>query len=142
MSAQPYQPGTTNVAPQITAIKAAGAQVLVDFTIPTYTALGQLTSFKLGYQPQLVISNVGADPVTLGTMFEAFSKGQASTALIEGAITDGYIPSVAQTSNSWIGLFKKIHDQYEPSAPFDFPTVYGMASAYTFAQALKHPADD
>src|SRR5699024_11874345 len=56
VSTQPYEPGNTNVAPQITALQKAGAQVLVDFTIPAYTALGQLTSFKLGYKPQLVVS--------------------------------------------------------------------------------------
>jgi ABC-type branched-subunit amino acid transport system substrate-binding protein len=137
VSAQPYEPGNTNVAPQITAIQKAGAQVLVDFTIPAYTALGQLTSFKLGYKPQLVVSNVGIDPTTVGGLLKAFSKGKASTALIEGAITDGYLPSTADTANPWIALFKKIHDQYDAKAPFDGNVEYGMASAYTFAEALK-----
>ena len=54
VSKQPYQSGTTTLAPQITAIKSAGAKVLVDFTVPIYTAIGQLTSFTLGYKPQLV----------------------------------------------------------------------------------------
>ncbi len=137
VSTQPYEPGNTNVAPQITAIQKAGAQVLVDFTIPAYTALGQLTSFKLGYKPQLVVSNVGIDPTTVGGLLKAFSKGKADTALIEGAITDGYLPSTSDTSNPWVALFKKIHDQYDPKAPFDGNVEYGMASAYTFAQALK-----
>ena len=137
VSAQPYEPGNTNVAPQITAIQKAGAQVLVDFTIPAYTALGQLTSFKLGYKPQLVVSNVGIDPTTVGGLLKAFSKGKASTALIEGAITDYYLPSTSDTSNPWVALFKKIHDQYDRKAPFDGNVEYGMASAYTFAEALK-----
>ena len=65
-------------------------------------------------------------------------KGKASgTALIEGAITDGYLPSTADTSNPWIQLFKKIHDQYDASAPFDGNVEYGMANAYTLVQALK-----
>ena len=37
-----------------------------------------------------------------------------------------------------IQLFKKIHDQYDAKAPFDGNVEYGMASAYTFAQALKN----
>src|SRR5207248_5291569 len=53
---QPYESGVTTLAPQITAIKASGAKVLVDYTVPIYTAIGQLTSFTLGYKPQLVIS--------------------------------------------------------------------------------------
>jgi ABC-type branched-subunit amino acid transport system substrate-binding protein len=137
VSAQPYQPGGTNVAPQISAIKAAGAQVLVDFTVPIYTALGQLTSFTLGYKPQLVVSNVGIDPTTVGGLLKTFSKGKAGTALIEGAITDGYLPSSSDLANPWIALFKKIHDQYDASAPFDGNVEYGMANAYTLAQALQ-----
>jgi ABC-type branched-subunit amino acid transport system substrate-binding protein len=137
VSAQPYQPGGTNVAPQISAIKASGAQVLVDFTVPIYTALGQLTSFTLGYKPQLVVSNVGIDPITVGGLLKTFSKGKAGTALIEGAITDGYLPSSSDLANPWVALFKKIHDQYDASAPFDGNVEYGMANAYTLAQALQ-----
>ena len=91
---EPYQSGVTTLAPQITALKAAKAQVLVDFTVPIYTAIGQLTSFTLGYKPQLVISNVGIDPTTVAGLLKTISKGKASgTGLIEGAITDGYLPS-------------------------------------------------
>ena len=125
------------MAPQITAIKGKGAQVLVDFTIPAYTALGQLTSLKLGYKPQLVVSNVGIDPTTVGGLLKEFSKGKASTALIEGAITDAYLPPPTDTSNPWIQLFKKIHDKYDKGAPFDGNVEYGMAVGYTFAQVLK-----
>jgi branched-chain amino acid transport system substrate-binding protein len=137
VTAQPYQPGNTNVAPQLTAIKDKGAEVLVDFTIPAYTALGQLTSFKLGYKPQLVVSNVGIDPTTVGGLLKEFSKGKADTSLIEGAVSDAYLPPPTAASNPWIQLFKRIHDQYDRSAPFDGNVVYGMAVAYTFAQALK-----
>jgi branched-chain amino acid transport system substrate-binding protein len=135
---QPYQSGVTTLAPQITAIKASKARVLVDFTVPIYTAIGQLTSFTLGYKPQLVVSNVGIDPTTVGGLLKSISKGKASgTALIEGAITDGYLPSTADTQNAWIQLFKRIHDQYDKSAPFDGNVEYGMANAYTLVQALK-----
>jgi ABC-type branched-subunit amino acid transport system substrate-binding protein len=137
-AAKPYQPTVTNVAPQITAIQKSGAQVLVDFSIPAFTALERLTSFKLGYKPQLAVSNVGIDPTTVGGLLKSFSKGKADTALIEGAITDAYLPSTADASNSWVQLFKKIHDQYDAKAPFDGNVEYGMASAYTFAQALKN----
>ena len=138
VSKEPYQPGVTTLAPQITAIKSSGAQVLVDFTVPIYTAIGQLTSFTLGYKPQLVVSNVGIDPTTVGGLLKTISKGKASgTALIEGAITDGYLPSNTDTSNPWIQLFMKVHSQYDASAPFDGNVEYGMANAYTLVQALQ-----
>ena len=116
----------------------AGAKVLVDFTVPIYTAIAQLTSFTLGYKPQLVVSNVGIDPTTVAALLKTVSKGKASgTALIEGAITDGYLPSNTDTSNPWIQLFMKVHAQYDSSAPFDGNVEYGMANAYTLVQALQ-----
>jgi len=138
VSKQAYQSGTTTLAPQITQIKTSKAKVLVQFTVPIYTAIAELTSFTLGYKPQLVVSNVGIDPITVGGLLKVVSKGKASgTGLIEGAITDGYLPSTADTQNPWIQLFLKIHDQYDKQAPFDGNVEYGMANAYTLVQALK-----
>jgi ABC-type branched-subunit amino acid transport system substrate-binding protein len=135
---EPYESGTTTLASEVTAIKAAKATVMVDFTVPIYTAIAQLTSFTLGYKPQLVVSNVGIDPTTVGGLLKAVSKGKASgTGLIEGAITDGYLPSSSDTSNPWIQLFEKIHAQYDAKAPFDGNVEYGMSAAYTLVQALK-----
>jgi branched-chain amino acid transport system substrate-binding protein len=135
---EPYQSGTTTLASQVTAIKAAKATVMVDFTVPIYTAIAQLTSFTLGFKPQLVVSNVGIDPITVGGLLKSVSKGKVSgTALIEGAITDGYLPSNTDTTNPWIQLFSKIHAQYDAKAPFDGNVEYGMANAYTLVQALK-----
>ncbi len=138
VSAQPYQSGTETLAPQITAIKSAGAEVVVYFTVPIYTAIGQLTAFKLGYKPQLFVSNVGIDPTTVAGLLKTVSKGQASgTALIEGTYTNGYLPSSSDTSNPWVAFFKKIKEQYDPSVPFDGNVLYGMANAYTLVQALQ-----
>jgi ABC-type branched-subunit amino acid transport system substrate-binding protein len=138
VSAQPYQSGTETLAPQITAIKSAGAEVVVYFTVPIYTAIAQLTAFTLGYKPQLFVSNVGIDPTTVATLLKTVSKGKASgTGLIEGTYTNGYLPSSSDTANPWTALFKKIRDQYDPSAPFDGNVLYGMANAYTLVQALQ-----
>jgi ABC-type branched-subunit amino acid transport system substrate-binding protein len=137
VSKQSYEPTTQTLAPQITALKASGATVLVDFTVPAYTAIGQLTSFTLGWKPQLVISSVGIDPTTVAGLLKTISKGKASgTGLIDGAITDGYLPSTANNSNPWIRLFRKIHALYDSSAPFDGNVEFGMANAYTLVQAL------
>ena len=84
------------------------------------------------------VRSVGIDPTTVAGLLKTVSKGKASgTGLIEGAITDGYLPSNTDTSNPWIQLFMKVHAQYDPSAPFDGNVEYGMASAYTLVQALQ-----
>jgi ABC-type branched-subunit amino acid transport system substrate-binding protein len=137
VSKQAYRPGVATLEPQVAALKAAGAKVLVDFTLPFYTALGQLASFKLGYKPQLVVSNAGSDPTTVGALLKSASKGKASrTSPIEGALTDGYLPSPTAMTNPWIRLFRKVRAEYDPGAPFDANVVYGMANAYTLVQAL------
>jgi ABC-type branched-subunit amino acid transport system substrate-binding protein len=140
VSRQSYVPTNVNVAPQVAALRASGAQVVVSFSVPAFTALLKLTSLKLGFSPQLVVSNVGSDPITLGGLLESYAKQGGATvngnSLTNGIITDGYAPSVGDTSNSWIALFSKVHDQYDAKAPFDGNVLYGMAAAYTFVQAM------
>lgn len=135
-----YNPLVTNVAPQVTALKAAGAQVVVSFSVPAFTALLELNSLKLSFSPQLVVSNVGSDPITLAGLLESYAKQGGATvsgnALTQGIITDGYTPSIGDTSNSWIQLFTKIHSQYLPKLPLDGNVGYGMGAAYTFVQAM------
>jgi ABC-type branched-subunit amino acid transport system substrate-binding protein len=137
VSRQSYQPGNTDIGPQMAAIKQSGAQVLVMFTIPAYTALAHLAAVKLDLKTQFVVSNVGSDPTTVGGLLKEFSKGKAGTALLEGQITDGYLPPIDDESDSWAALFRKVHDSYIPKLPLDGNVEYGMALAYTFATALQ-----
>ena len=139
VSKQSYVDTNVNIAPQVAALRASGAQVVVSFSIPAFTALLKLDSLKLGFSPQLVVSDVGSDPITLSGLLEAFAKQGGATVngnqLTNGIITDDYLPAL-NTSDSWYVLFKKIHDQYEPKAPLDGNFLYGMAVAYTFVQAM------
>jgi branched-chain amino acid transport system substrate-binding protein len=139
VSKQSYVPTNVNVGPAVAALRAAGAQVVVSFSIPAFTALLKLTSLKLGFSPTLVVSNVGSDPITLSGLLEAFAKQAGATVngnqLTTGMITDAYLPGLS-ASDSWYVLFKKVHDQYEPKAPLDGNFFYGMSVAYSFVQAM------
>ena len=136
-SKQTYTPTNTNVAPQIGALKAAGCQVVVSFTVPGFTALALGTAAKLKYQPQWVISNVGSDIVTL----QGFLK-DATTPLLEGAVTDLYMPIPSDSSNSWIKLFQMVNEKYNSNVPFDGNVEYGMAMAYTTVQVVQEAGKD
>jgi ABC-type branched-subunit amino acid transport system substrate-binding protein len=140
VASESYNPAVTNVAPQVTALKAAGAQVVVSFSVPAFTALLQLTSLKLSFSPQLVVSDVGSDPITLAGLLESFAKQGGATVsgntLTQGIITDGYLPSLGDTNNTWIKLFTKIHSQYIPKLPMDGNVAYGLAAGYAFVQAM------
>jgi len=83
------------------------------------------------------VSNVGSDLVTLQGLLDSFTKGEVGPELLEGMITDGYMPSPTETTDPWIKLFTKVHDQYIPDLPFDGNVLYGMAQAYNFVQLMK-----
>ena len=137
VSRQNYVPTNTNVGPQIAALQASGAKVVVMYTIPAFTALALLTAATLNYHPTWVVSNVGSDPPTLTGLLTSFSQGKAGGQLLTGMVTDIYAPAVSDTSNPWVSLFKQIHDQYISSLPFDGNVLYGMETAYTFVQLMK-----
>jgi branched-chain amino acid transport system substrate-binding protein len=140
VSRQSYDPTDINIGPQVAALKAAKAQVVVSFSVPAFTALLKLNSLKLSFSPQLVVSNVGTDPITLAGLLEAYAKKGGATVngdqLIQGIITDGYLPSLGEAGNSWVKLFTMIHNKYDAKAPMDGNVYYGMAAAYTFVQAM------
>ena len=140
VSKQTYDPTNTNIGPAVAALRASGAQVVVSFAIPAFNALLKLGSLKLGFNPTLVASNVGTDAITLSGLLETYAKQGGAKVngnqLINGIITDGYLPALGSTDNSWITLFKKVHDQYDAKAPFDGNVLYGEAVGYTFVQAM------
>jgi branched-chain amino acid transport system substrate-binding protein len=133
-----YVDTNVDVAPQVAALRAAGAQVVISFSIPAFTALLKLNSLKLSYSPQLVVSNVGSDPDTLMGLLQSIGKQSTTVAaqLIDGIITDGYLPSPGDAASSWIQLFQQVHNTYDAKAPFDGNVLYGEAVAYTFVQAM------
>jgi branched-chain amino acid transport system substrate-binding protein len=138
VSAQRYTPGNTAVGPQIAALQAAGADFVVGFNVPSYTALSQLTARQLGYTPQWFYSNVGSDPNLVGSLLARFSQGAVTDAsLLDGALTTGYLPTVDQTDNPWIQLFQKVWDESGQEGELTNYRVYGMAQAYTTVQALQ-----
>jgi branched-chain amino acid transport system substrate-binding protein len=127
-----YTVTNQDVAPQMGSLKAAGCDVVVAATVPGFTALSLGTAFKIGFHPQWVVSNVGADYATVAGLLTA--KGAP---LLEGVISDNYLPNAGESDNPWIKLFQQINTQYNGNAPWDGNVEYGMAVGYTFVQALK-----
>src|SRR5215469_676969 len=138
---EPYNVAAANPAAEVgtlaAALKASGAQVVVTFAVPAFMALLRLSELSLSYSPTLVSSSVGSDPKTLAGLLNSFAKksGSFGMSLIQGLVTDSYLPSLG-SSNSWIQLFTKVHNQYIPNLPLDGNVLYGMAVGYTFVQAL------
>jgi branched-chain amino acid transport system substrate-binding protein len=135
-----YAPTNVNIAPQVAALHASGAQVVVSFSVPAFTALLKLYGLKLGYSPTLVVSGVNSDVYTLDGLLQTYAKASGATVngsqLTDGIITDSDLPTITDTSNSWVALFKMIHDQYDAKEPWDGNAEYGMAVGYAFVQAM------
>jgi branched-chain amino acid transport system substrate-binding protein len=138
---EPYNVAAANPAAEVgtltAALKASKAQVVIAFAVPAFMALLRLSELSLGYSPQLVSSSVGSDPITISGLLDSFAKksGSFGDTLIQGEITDSYLPSLG-SGDSWIQLFTKIHNEYIPKLPLDGNVLYGMAAAYTFVQAM------
>jgi ABC-type branched-subunit amino acid transport system substrate-binding protein len=134
----PTAAGAMAVGTAIAQLQAAGVQVIISFSIPTFTAVAEATAAKLGYKAQFVVSNVGSDPPTLDGILSSGALGaKIPTALIDGTISDTYLPLQSDTTNPWISFFQGIKNMYAPTLPWDGNVLYGLAQAYTFVQALK-----
>jgi len=138
---EPYNVAAANPAAEVgtltAALKASGAQVVVAFAVPAFMALLRLSELSLSYNPAIVSSSVGSDPMTISGLLNTFAKqsGSFGSSLIQGWITDSYLPSLG-SNDSWIQLFTTIHNQYIPNLPLDGNVLYGMSVGYTLVQAL------
>lgn len=138
VAAERYTPGNTDIAPQIAALQAAGADLVIGFAVPSYTALSQLNALRLNYKPQWAYSNVGADLSLVGSLLARFSEGAVTDAgLLEGTISTSYLPNVANTGDPWVQLFQRIWDANGGEGELNNFRIYGMSQAYTFVSALQ-----
>ncbi len=143
---QEYTSGNTNVAPQIGALQAAGADLIVGFNTPAYTALSQLVAQQLNFKPQWFYSNVALDPQLVGGLLANFSDGkvtpEAGVALLNGLYTTKYFATVDETGDPWVQLWQRVWEAHGDGTPLTNFNVYGMAQAYTFVQSLVAAGDD
>ncbi|MET7391751.1 ABC transporter substrate-binding protein [Streptomyces sp. NPDC005529] len=134
---QSYTPGKLDITPQMATIFRARPDVIVVLGIPQYLALVREAQIKAGNHAQLVANYPSSDPKTLAALLSHAVPGQTGNSLIQGIITDGFLPSPGASTDPWITLFTKIRNQYAPTQPLSFNLVFGMAAAYTFVQALQ-----
>ncbi len=134
-----YTPGNTDVAPQLAALQAADVDIVLGFNVPSYTALSQLASMKLNFEPRWFYSSVGSDPDLVGSLLARFSKGAVKddSRLLDDVLTTEYIPGVDATDSAWLKLWQKVWKQHGGKGELTNYRIYGMSQAYTFVQALQ-----
>lgn len=138
-----YTPTQTDISAQIQQLKASGADLVVGFNTPTWTALTQLQGLAQGFKPTWFYSGVGLDPQYLGGLLAKYSKGAVADASpLEGAYTTAYLSNNTQTDDPWVQLWNKVWKAKGDGKPLSNYMLYGMASAYTVAQELAAPGKD
>lgn len=126
---------------QMAALKSAGATVVAAYTIPAATALAMLAAAEIGYHPQWVVSSVGSDVPTLSGLLSSFSKGKAGAALLNGMVSNTYLPTFTSAS-PWIPLIKQILATYDGGAQLNGNTEYGVALGITTVELIGATGKD
>ncbi|MET9732773.1 ABC transporter substrate-binding protein [Streptomyces sp. NPDC006458] len=136
---QRYTSGNTDVGPQMAALQSSGADFVVGFNTPSYTALTQLAAKRLNYKPTWFYSNVGSDPALVGGLLARFSEGAVKdgNTLLDGVLTTQYIPGIDTPDDPWVKLWQKVWAEHGDGKPLTNYRIFGMAQAYTFVQALQ-----
>ncbi|MDF9714810.1 ABC transporter substrate-binding protein [Nocardioides sp. ChNu-153] len=140
-----YTPSNTDIAPQLAQLQAADVDLVIGFSVPSFTALSQLVALRLGFDPQWMYTNVGSDPSLVGSLLATFSEGAVAdgASLLDGVITTEYIPGVDAPEDPWVQLWQRVWDEYgEEGEPLTNYRIYGMSQAYTLVQALQAAGDD
>jgi branched-chain amino acid transport system substrate-binding protein len=132
-----YELTDADMSAQIAALKASHADTLALFALPKQVIQAFLTAHKLGWQPHYFISAVSIDPFVMSVV--ASSAGKTTT---EGAISTAFLkvatdPALAKDKGAL--LYKSIMAKYcQGCDPNALAHIYGMASAYTMVDALRH----
>ena len=131
-----YTPGNTDVGAQIAELQEAGADFVVGFNIPSYTALSHLTAQRLNYKPQWFHASIGADQNLIGGLLSRVAPGTDAATALEGTISTQYIPGVENEDDPWVQQWSKVWDEHGSEDPISNYRIYGMSSAYAMVSAL------
>jgi branched-chain amino acid transport system substrate-binding protein len=127
-----YDATQTDVSQQVVKLKASGANVFALFATPTQTITALVVATKIGWKPVTFINNVSASPLFM-------ALAQKSGANVQNDITATYVyDTINNPDTATTKLYESILAKYDKGAdPNDSLNIYGVASAWTFVNALK-----
>lgn len=139
-----YASGNTDIGPQMQKLKSSGADLVIGFNTPSYTALSQLAAMQLNYEPDWMYTNVGSDPELVGSLLAEFSEGSVDddASALDDVMTTEYIPSTKDTEDPWVQLWEKVWEEQGGEGELTNYRIYGMSYAYSFVSALQAAGED
>jgi ABC-type branched-subunit amino acid transport system substrate-binding protein len=132
VSEQSYESTAVTVRSQVTSLKNAGAEVVVLYSTPGYTAQAIQEADRMGWHPQFLASYVNSDDI----MFQF-----APPEIMEGTISSQSYKMAAWTDDPAIAEHYRIMDEYGGPTPTNF-TVYGQSLAELAVYILSTTCDN
>lgn len=127
----------TGLALTVRELEQAGDRIVVVDTVPAVTARLLVEAATSGYHPQWLLFSGAGDPTTLLPLLRRDSGGALGGQLLDGILTEAFLPPATDATNAWVRYFRSVLARYDPGAAWDGATEYGLAVGYDFVQALR-----
>jgi len=132
VSELPYEATAIDIRSEITNLKNTGAEVVVLYSTPGFTAQAVKNADRLGWKPQFLASYVNSDDI----MFQFVSPK-----LLEGMITFEILKMAAWREDPAIAKHYEIMQKYGGPSPGNF-TVYAQCLAELAVEVLSRSCDN
>jgi branched-chain amino acid transport system substrate-binding protein len=132
VSEQSYESIDTDIRSQVLNLREDGAEVVVAYSLPSFSAQLIDGANRLGWEPQIVLSYVNTDPV----MFE-----YVPPEVMEGVLATGYLIPPDRTAEPAIARHRQIMADHDGPEPSNY-SLYGQALAETLVRVLSDACDE
>jgi branched-chain amino acid transport system substrate-binding protein len=132
VSEQSYESSDTDIRSQVLNLRNAGAEVVVAYALPGFSAQLISGANRIGWKPQIILSYVNTDPV----MFE-----YVPPEVMEGVLATGYLIPPDRTTDPAIARHRQIMADHDGPQPSNY-SLYGQALAETVVKVLGDTCAD
>ncbi len=132
VSQQSYESTDTDIRSQVINLREAGAEVVVAYSLPGFSAHLISGANRMGWKPQIVLSYVNTDPVM-------FTYVQPE--VMEGVLATGYLTPPDRTDDPAIARHYQIMADHDGPQPTNY-SLYGQALAETVVKVLSDTCGD
>jgi branched-chain amino acid transport system substrate-binding protein len=137
VSKQGYEITDTDVKSQVARLKAKRVNTLMVFATPKFAIQSYSSARVLGWRPLVFVNAVSSATNTMTIASLASSKLQTEGSISIAFLKDPLDPQWKK--DKAVALFRTILKKYNGGQGLtDVYNVYGMASAYTLVDALRH----